>query len=140
MPTQLPTITPSLRPTTFPSEQLTLSRFTALRNVIDSYYLDRPFSFVIASNQYNALSLLANSDPLLVPVPDDSNSEYLLLQQYALMLLYLNTNGDMWTSGKWLNVAAGDTTCDWSGVSCIGGSIGELSRTYNTVKTEPVAT
>jgi hypothetical protein len=110
-------------------------------NVIGSYYPDYPdpFDFGQAANQYAALELLANTDPVLVPVPDDSNGEYLLLQRYVLVLLYLDTNGDTWRKGRWLKDEAGNPTCNWSGVSCPdGSSIEGLERTYNTVKTEPV--
>jgi hypothetical protein len=107
-------------------------------NVIGSYYPDS-FEFGQATNQYAALELLANSDPVLVPVPDDSNGEYLLLQRYVLVLLYLDTNGDAWREGQWLKDEAGNPTCDWSGVSCPdGSSIEGFERTYSTVKTEPV--
>ena len=103
--------------------------------MIGSYYPENPFEFLPGTNQYDALELLANTDPLLVPFPDNSNGEYLLLQRYVLMLHYLDTNGDMWTSGKWLEDEAASTTCDWSGVTCDdGGSIEELNRTYDTVK------
>jgi hypothetical protein len=140
MPTHWPTTTPSFRPTTsaspsvlptkFPTEQPTLSRSTALGNVIGSYYPGGSYDFVEGTNQYAALELLANSDPVLVPVPDESsNSKYLLLQRYVLVLLYLNTNGDM-------KDQAGDVTCNWSGVTCSDGSLFEdLDRTYSTVKT-----
>ncbi len=61
-------------------------------------------AFAATTNQYAALEVLANSDPVLVPVPvpDDSKSEYLLLQQYVLVLLYLDTNGVTWTGNNWL--------------------------------------
>jgi hypothetical protein len=102
--------------------------------VIGSYYPNSSYDFVEGTNQYAALELLANSDPVLVPVPDpdDSNSEYLLLQRYVLVLLSLYTNGGM-------EDEAGSMTCNWSGVICSdGGSIATLDRTYSTVKTEPV--
>jgi hypothetical protein len=128
--------------------------------VVGSYYLDRPFDFVPATNQYAALEMLANSDPVLVPVPDDSNStyphlclnkragehiavaansEYLLLQRYVLVLFYLDANGDTLDGAKWLKDQAASMSCNWSGVACSDdSSIYELDRTYNTVKTEPV--
>ncbi len=57
--------------------------------MIGSVYPDGQFDFGPATNQYAALELLANSDPVLVPVPDDSsNGEYLLLQRYVLVLDY----------------------------------------------------
>jgi hypothetical protein len=113
------------------------SRFTDLGNVIGSYYPESPFEFVPGTNQNAALELLANTDPLLVPFPDNSNSEYLLLQRYVLMLHYLDTNGDMWTGGKWLEDEAASMTCDWSGVTCDdSGYVDILNRTYYTVKME----
>jgi hypothetical protein len=125
-----------------PSKQPTISRFIALRKVIGSKYPDRPFDFDPTTNQYAALELLVNSDPDLVPVPFESNGEYLLLQRYVLVLLYLDTNGDnMWADngGRWLEDEAGLTTCTWSGVDCPDDRYIEgLARTYNTVKTEPV--
>jgi hypothetical protein len=128
----------STKPSAEASLMPTLSRFTALGNVIGSYYSD-PSDFGQAPNQSAALDILANTDPVVVPVPDDLDGEYLLLQRYVLVLLYLYTNGDTWTEGRWLKTEAGDPTCKWSGVSCSDrGSIEGLERTYNTVKTEPV--
>jgi hypothetical protein len=109
-----------------------LSRFTALGNVIGSYYdSGSPFDDP-TTNQYKALERLVDTDPTVVPVPvpNDSNSEYLLLQRYVLVLLYLNTNTD--------HIQDGVATCDWSRVNCNGGgSITELGGAYNTVKTKP---
>ncbi len=116
-------------------------RFIPLRGVIESYYPDGSYLFVKDTDQYDALELLANSAPNLVPVPDDSldSNNLLLLQRYVLVLLYLYTNGDMWSEKKWLKDEAGSVTCNWSGVTCPdGSSIESLSRTYSTVKTEPV--
>jgi hypothetical protein len=116
----------------------TLSRFTALGSVIGSCYPD-PEDFGQAPNQFAALEMLANSDPVLVPVPDDWNDEYLLLQRYVLVLFYLDANGDTWDGAKWLKDQAGYATCNWSGVACSDDTyIYELNRKYNTVKTEPV--
>jgi hypothetical protein len=126
-------------PSVMPSNQPTVSRFIALRNVIGSNYPDRLFDFGPTTKQYAALELLVNSDPSLVPVPVDSNAEYLLLQRYVLVLLCLDTNGDMWNNGKWLKDEAGNPTCSWYGLTCPDGSTIEgLARTYNTVKTEPL--
>jgi hypothetical protein len=126
-------------PSVMPSNQPTVSRFIALRNVIGSNYPDRLFDFGPTTKQYAALELLVNSDPGLVPVPVDSNAEYLLLQRYVLVLLCLDTNGDMWNNGKWLKDEAGNPTCSWYGLTCPDGSTIEgLARTYNTVKTEPL--
>jgi hypothetical protein len=108
--------------------------------VISSYYPGGSYDFVEGSKQYDALELLAKSDPDLVPVPDGT-SNYLLLQRYVLMLLYLYTSeGDnMWQDGKWLKEEAASFTCDWSGVVCSDGSyVDALRRTCSTVKTEPV--
>jgi hypothetical protein len=129
-------------PSVMPSKQPTTSRFIAMRKVIGSKYPDRPsFDFDPTTNQYAALELLVKSDPDLVPVPFESNGEYLLLQRYVLVLFYLNTNGDMWANngGRWLEEEAGLTTCTWSGVDCPDDRYIEgLDCTYNTVKTEPV--
>jgi hypothetical protein len=129
----------SSKPSAEPSSMPSLSRFTALDNAIGSYYPAGSYDFDEGTSQYAALELLANSDPVLVPVPDDSlNSAYLLRQRYVLLLLYLYTNGDMW-SDAWLKDEAGSETCEWVGVDCSdGGSVDELERTYSTVKTEPV--
>jgi hypothetical protein len=136
-------------PSATPSKQPTISRYIALRNMIGSNYADRPFDFGPTTNQYAALELLVNSDPGLVPIPVESNGEYLLLQRYVLVLLYLYTNGDMWWNalgpdyetwaGRWLADEAGLTTCNWNGVTCPdGSSIEGLDRTYNAMKREPV--
>jgi hypothetical protein len=108
--------------------------------VVASYYPDSAYVFVEDTDQYDALELLANSDPVLVPVPDDTlDSKYLLLQRYVLVVLYLATTGNDWYNGKWLEDQAGLTTCDWSGVTCSdGNSIDILDGTYSTVKTEAV--
>jgi hypothetical protein len=129
---------PSSMPSSTPSDAPTpLSRLAALRNVLGSSYPDRPFDFLPATNQYKALELLANSKAVLVPAPDDSNSAYLVLQRYVLLLVYLDTNGDIWDSdGRWLE---DPITCNWSRVVCPdGSSVGSLNRTYSTVKTEPI--
>jgi hypothetical protein len=116
-----------------------LSRFTALGNVIGSYYLEGQYDFVQGTNQYDALELLANSDPDLVPVPvDPNNDDYFLLQRFVLVLLYFYTYGGMWTEGRWLLDEADSLTCNWSGVDCATSYVEGLERTYNTVKTEPV--
>jgi hypothetical protein len=115
-------------------------RLFRLRGVIELYYTDGSYVFVEDTDQYDALELLANSDPVLVPIPDDSDdSKYLLLQQYAMMVLYLATTGNEgWSRGKWLEDQAGSQTCSWFGVTCpYGRSIDSLTRTYNSVKTEP---
>jgi hypothetical protein len=107
--------------------------------VIGSYYSDRTFDFGPETKQYEALERLAESNALLVPVPDDSSdSEYLLLQRYALVLFYLQTKGDKWNNGKWLLNEPKYTTCDWSGITCSDDKATGLNRTYSTVKTEPV--
>jgi hypothetical protein len=118
-----------------------VSRFFPLRGVIESYYPDGSYLFVKDTDQYDALELLANSDPNLVPVPDDSldSNNLLLLQRYVLMVLYLATTGNEWNNGKWLEDEAASKTCNWSGVTCSdGSSIDMLDRTCSTVKTEPV--
>jgi hypothetical protein len=139
-PSSMPSSTPSNALSSMPPiSSEPLSRFTALGNVVGSYYSpNRPFDFGQATNQYAALELLVKSDPGLVPVPFESNGEYLLLQRYVLVLLYLDTNGDMWHGDRWLEDEAGFITCNWSGVDCsLDGSINYLFRTYNTVKREP---
>jgi hypothetical protein len=129
---------PSSMPSGMPSSEPSY-RFTVLGFVLGSYYPDRQFTFGPATHQYAALEFLATSDPVLVPVPDDSNSVYMLLQRYVLVLLYLYSNGDMWSDKKWLKDETGSVTCNWSGVTCPdGSSIESLSRTYSTVKTEPI--
>jgi hypothetical protein len=129
-------------PTEMPSEQPTVSRFIALRNVIGSKYPDRPFDFGPTTNQYAALELLANSDPGLVPVPNDDMRSYLLLQRYALMVLYFATNGDTWEDTdddvRWLAEQSGLTTCKWFGVTCSDGEIVDLDRTCRYSTVEPV--
>jgi len=108
-----------------PKEPREKPRATALAKVISRYYPDRAFDFDSKTNQYAALELLANSNKDLVPVPDKrdkGDGAYLLLQRYVLVLLYLDTDGDEWEKGKWLDGEADKLTCNWSGVTCSDGS------------------
>jgi hypothetical protein len=130
-----PSADPSALASDAPSGNPTLSRSTALGNVIGSYYnAEGSFDFVEGSNQHAALKLLADSDPDLVPIPDDSDDgQYLLLQRYVVILVSLFTNVDM------EDEASSMTTCKWFAVTCYDGiKIDILSRTYCTVKTEPI--
>jgi hypothetical protein len=124
---------PSEQPTI--SEQPTSSRFSALGDAIKKNYPGGSFNFVSTTNQYAALELLANSkEGVPEEVPKDSEGEYLVLQHYVLMLLYLQVD-----KNKKIGYKAGEPPCVWSRVTCSdSGTIEGLDRTYNTVTTEPV--
>jgi hypothetical protein len=96
--------------------------------LISSNY-DSGSPFDLTTNKYKALKRLNDTDPALVPVPNDLNGEYLLLQRYVLVLLYIITNVDL--------IEDGVPTCDWSGVSCTIDTIKDLLCTYSIVQMEP---
>jgi len=88
-----------------------------------------------ASPQFLALDWIANRDLFQIDPSDP-----LLIQRYALAVLYFATNGDEWKNQlKWLS---GDHECQWTGDGGVrncneAGQVTDLSLTNNLKGTIP---
>lgn len=107
-------------------------RFDTLLNRIGSLVADDEDELTDGSSpQYDAMDWLVNDDP--AELDFDATSTSILIERYALAVLYFALDGDSWDSSY--GFLSEDDVCDWNGpgsdftqgVLCSGGSIYELT-------------
>ena len=69
--------------------------------------------------QRDALTWIANEDPLVLDLAPDTSYE--VLSRYALAVLYEATNGTDWRLGTIRGSKSPIVTCDWTDVACSEG-------------------
>jgi hypothetical protein len=105
-PVVTPTVTPSQSPTNANNNPLNILTEILLNNTVtdaEAFQND-------TSPQFLALDWLANDDPALLDL--DSTPPVILVERYALAVLYYATNGEDWSNE--LNFLSASSVCEWT--------------------------